>query len=86
MREYLSRDEVWKDLSGVFEEHLKALPDDRATRTRYAAFGWLSKRYDEAARQFRMLGDGTVADEYFSAAFLKRARDESYIKAGAAPR
>jgi hypothetical protein len=86
MREYLSQDEVWKDLSGVFAEHLKTLPNDRATRTRYAAFGWLARRYDEAARQFRMLGDGTVADKNFSAAFLKRARDESYHKAGAAPR
>ena len=86
MRDYLSQDEVWKDLSGVFEEHLKRLPDDRATRTRYAAFGWLSKRYDEAARQFRTLGDRTVADKIFSEAFLKRARDESYSKAGAAPR
>ncbi len=86
MRDYLSQDEVWKDLRGVFEEHLKRLPDDRATRTRYAAFAWLSKRYDEAARQFRTLGDGFVADKSFSEAFLKRARDESYSKAGAAPR
>ncbi len=85
MREYLSQDKVWKDISGVYEEHLKRFPDHRAERTRYAAFGWLSKRYDEAARQFRTLGDGFVADKVFSEAFLKRARDESYSKAGAAP-
>ena len=83
MREYLSREEVWRDLSGVFEEHLKRFPSDRATRTRYAAFGWLSKRYDEAARQFRTLGDALVPDRYFSEAFLQRARDESNGKAGA---
>ncbi len=26
MREYLSQDEVWKDISGVYEEHLKRRP------------------------------------------------------------
>jgi hypothetical protein len=86
MREYLSREEVWRDLRGVFEEHLKRFPNDRATRTRYAAFGWLGKRYDEAARQFRTLGEGLVPDWYFSEAFLKRARDESNGKAGAGSR
>jgi hypothetical protein len=86
MRDYLSQDEVWKDLSGVFEEHLKRLPNDKATRTRYAAFGWLSRRYDEAAKQFRKLGSETVPDKHFSEAFLKRARDDSYSKAGAASR
>jgi hypothetical protein len=85
MREYLSQDEVWKDISGVYEEHLKRRPDDRAERTRYAAFGWLAKRYDVAARQFRSLGDRFVADKVFSEAFLKRARHESYSKAGDAP-
>jgi hypothetical protein len=83
MREYLSREDVWRDVGGVFEEHLKRFPNDKATRTRYAAFGWLSKRYGESARQFRTLGDGLVADKNFSKAFLKRARNDSNRMAGA---
>jgi hypothetical protein len=86
MREYLSQEAVWKDVSGVFEEHLRRFPDDRATRTRYAAFGWLCKRYDEATTQFRALGDSLVPDKYFTKAFLKRARNESYNKVATASR
>jgi hypothetical protein len=86
MREYLSQDEVWKDINGVYEVHLRRFPNDRATRTRFAAFGWLSKRYDEATRQFRALGDSLVPDKNFTEAFLKRARNESYNKTATASR
>jgi hypothetical protein len=86
MRKYFSQESVWNDLSGVFEEHLRRFPSDRATRTRFAAFGWLCKRYDEAARQFRALGNSLVPDKYFTEAFLKRARNECYNKAATASR
>jgi hypothetical protein len=80
-RAYLGRDDVWNDLQTVFEEHLKQFPDDAGNRTHYAALACLARQYDEAARQFRTLGDRLHPDRYYSEEFLKRARDESLAKA-----
>jgi hypothetical protein len=76
-RAYLGRDDVWNDLHTVFDEHLKRFPDDAENRTHYAGLAWLARRYDQAARQFRTLGDRLHPDRYYSEEFLKRARDES---------
>ena len=80
--QYMRSAEVWGDIRGIYDEHLKAFPDDRFARSRYACFCWLCGQYTEAAKHFRTLGDNLAADKHFSRALLEHARQESYARAG----
>jgi hypothetical protein len=85
-REYMQSEEVWNEIRGVYEDHLKRFPDDGAARSRYACCCWFGARYPEAAKQFRILGDHLVTDDIFTERTLKYARNESYNRTGPTPR
>jgi hypothetical protein len=55
---YLSKPEVWSDISKAYDEFLKSKPIDEAVwRSKYAALCCLAGRYRESEAQFKELGD-----------------------------
>jgi hypothetical protein len=48
---------VWDDLCAVYVPFLKADPENHYTRSNYCYYACLSGHWEEAARQFKILGD-----------------------------
>ncbi|WP_422930025.1 hypothetical protein [Singulisphaera sp. PoT] len=72
---FYKQDELWKDVRGLFEECLKAEPENHIARSEYAAFGYLCSRFEEAHAQFEKLGPNLTTGPIFSDyKWLKQAR------------
>lgn len=64
-RAYLSSPVVWGDIRSVFEQYLKHYPDQYDERSKYAFLCYTAGDYDEAKRQFQILGDNLTPWEKF---------------------
>ncbi len=77
-REYLSSPVVWGDIRTVYEQYLKYYPDRYDERSKYAYLCYAAGYYDEANRQFKILGDNLTTWEKYPnvpLAGLKQVRD-----------
>jgi hypothetical protein len=83
---YLSTPEPGRDIHDVFESYLALFPEDRMERTYYACLAALSHRWDDADRQFHILGDNPWPDvfERYSASY-ENLREQAARSAGKSP-
>jgi hypothetical protein len=51
---------VWRDIQSIYQPYLKARPDNNATRSAYTRLACQAGQWDEARKQFAILGDKAV--------------------------
>jgi hypothetical protein len=77
---YLLRPDVWADIQLTYQEFLKHYPNSNSERSNYAAFCYYCSQWEEARKQFEILGDKLTATTRFSKATLEGMRDEILAK------
>jgi hypothetical protein len=78
---YFRQPEVWTDICAVYQPMLRAEPKTAWTRSRLAYYASLAGKWDEADRQFKLLGNRAVARQFGGEEamqeFRRRAADEA---------
>jgi len=74
---YYKSPEVWRDVESVLRPWLEAFPNDASGRSRYTYFACKCGHWDEAKRQFALLGDRAIPDQFGDPAFLVLYRQEA---------
>jgi len=82
---YLKTPEVWGDIRAVSEEYLTHFPDDPTARSKYAALCYLCAHYDEAHKQFQVIGDKLVGNFNFPVPVLERMRADAAVRVASVP-
>lgn len=69
----------------VSEEYLTHFPDDPTARSKYAALCYLCAHYDEAHKQFQVIGDKLVGNFNFPVPVLERMRADAAVRVASVP-
>lgn len=77
---YYRTEAVWKDIQGVYASFLKEHPEGAFERTTYAKLAGWCDQYEEANRQFDILGERAVPAVFGGPEALNRAKTEAIEK------
>ena len=78
---YISKPEVWGDVSREFKTYLTHHPEDLSARSWYSYWAYWSKHYKEAKEQFDILGDHWQSNNgYWSEKAFKEAKARTEIR------
>lgn len=78
---YFDSDEVYDEISAVYQDYLEHFPADRVERTNFAVFLVLCRYSRPAAQQFEQAGDIGAATSLFSKAFVDYMRQQAIERA-----
>jgi len=76
--DYFKDPKVWNELQPLYEEYLMKHPYDVKERNYYAKVALFSERYEEAARQFKIIGDDFDMRCWQSEKNFKKFRNKAY--------
>lgn len=72
---YFAQADVWHDLQSVYEPVLRLEPDNDSTRSYYCYYACVSKHWEVARQQFKLLGPNVSAEAFGGAEEMKKFRD-----------
>lgn len=78
---YYRRSLVWEDVQPVFESYLRQFPQASFERSRYALWACRCVEWQEADRQFTILGDNAQKHLFGNADAFQRLREEAVRRA-----
>jgi tetratricopeptide (TPR) repeat protein len=79
--EYYQDPEVWKEIKQLYEQFLQEHPDSVIDRNNYAKLAFYAQDYEEAVRQFKIIGTD-IDRETWSERYFYQCRNEAYRQAG----
>jgi hypothetical protein len=82
-KQYYASDAVWNEIRDVYQEYLEHFPADHEARSEYAVYCYLSGKYPESLRQFRILNKDLRWSRKFPEDFVKQIRSYVAFQAGA---
>jgi hypothetical protein len=72
----LQKPSVRAEIKAVNDEYLEHYPDDMTVRSRYAMLCYSCGQFQEAHKQFEIIGDNLVSTYNFSTASMEKAKEE----------
>ncbi len=79
-KEYYQQPDVWKEIKQVYDAYLQVHPDSVIDRNKYAELAVFAKDYNEAVRQFQIIGTDIDTDVWSEKLFYE-CRREAFQKA-----
>jgi tetratricopeptide (TPR) repeat protein len=80
--EYYQDPEVWKEIKQLYKQFLQEHPDSVVDRNKYAKLAFYAQDYEEAVRQFKIIGTDIDKETWGSEQYFYKCRNEAYRQAG----